>query len=71
MAAGVLADELSVATEDTAKWLYESSGDGAARRADRVAGLEARLAQLWNPPSPPSTRPRLPCTMTWYSARQS
>lgn len=50
VAAGVLADELGVATENTAKWLYESVGDGAARRAERMAGLEARLAQLWDAP---------------------
>ena len=43
VAAGVLGDELGVATENTAKWLYESVGDGAARRAERVRTLSARL----------------------------
>ncbi|MCR4487694.1 relaxase domain-containing protein [Micrococcus luteus] len=51
VAAGVLADELGVATENTAKWLWESVGDGAAARAQRVAGLQDRLAQLWDAPA--------------------
>ncbi len=46
VAAGVLGDELGVATENTTKWLYESVGDGAARRAQRVQQLTAQLHQL-------------------------
>ncbi|GAA4759328.1 MobF family relaxase [Citricoccus nitrophenolicus] len=46
VAAGVLGDELGVATENTTKWLYESVGDGAARRAQRVQQLSAQLHQL-------------------------
>ncbi|MGW9550892.1 MobF family relaxase [Citricoccus zhacaiensis] len=43
VAAAVLGDELGVATENTTKWLYESVGDGAARRAQRVQQLTAQL----------------------------
>ncbi|XKH55527.1 relaxase domain-containing protein [Citricoccus nitrophenolicus] len=46
VAAGVLGDELGVATENTTKWLYESVGDGAARRAQRVQQLTVQLHQL-------------------------
>nr|WP_255459510.1 MobF family relaxase [Micrococcus sp. TA1] len=46
VAAGVLGDELGVATENTTKWLYESVGDGAARRAQSVQQLTAQLHQL-------------------------
>ncbi|QCU77953.1 ATP-binding cassette domain-containing protein [Citricoccus sp. SGAir0253] len=46
VAAGVLGDELGVATENTTKWLYESVGDGAARRAQRVQQLTAQLHEL-------------------------
>ncbi|MEO9249131.1 MobF family relaxase [Citricoccus nitrophenolicus] len=46
VAAGVLGDELGVATENTTKWLYESVGDGAARRAQRVQQLSIQLHQL-------------------------
>jgi conjugative relaxase-like TrwC/TraI family protein len=46
VAAGVLADELGVGTENTAKWLYESVGDGAARRAQRVQQLSIQLHRL-------------------------
>ena len=51
VAAGVLGDEIGVDTENTAKWLYESVGDGAARRADKMATLSARLDQLWSQPA--------------------
>lgn len=46
VAAGVLRDELGVATENTTKWLYESVGDGAARRAHRAQQLTTQLHQL-------------------------
>ena len=35
-----------MATENTPKWLYESVGDGAARRAQRVQQLTTQLAEL-------------------------
>lgn len=50
VAAGVLGDELGVPTENTAKWLWESVGNGAAARAQRVTQLQARLTELWEQP---------------------
>ncbi|MCT2089736.1 relaxase domain-containing protein [Micrococcus terreus] len=47
VAAGVLGDELGVDTDNTSKWLYESVGDGAARRAARVEELTARLDRAY------------------------
>lgn len=46
VAAGVLADEIGIDCDNTAKWLYESVGEGAARRAERVRTREAALAAL-------------------------
>src|SRR5699024_5947164 len=46
VAAGVLADEIGIGCDNTAKWLYESVGEGAARRVDRVRAREAALAAL-------------------------
>ncbi|MGZ1491254.1 MobF family relaxase [Brevibacterium sediminis] len=46
VAAGVLGDEIGVDTDNVAKWLFESVGEGAARRAERVINHEARLAAL-------------------------
>ncbi|MGQ7788900.1 MobF family relaxase [Nesterenkonia sp. K-15-9-6] len=47
VAAGVLSDEIGGApTDNTAKWLYESVGRGAADRAGWVAHNEAKLAQI-------------------------
>lgn len=46
VAAGVLGDEIGVATENTAKWLYESVGEGAARRAQRAHAREQQLSRL-------------------------
>lgn len=46
VAAGVLADEIGIGCDNTAKWLYESVGEGAARRADRVRAREAALSAL-------------------------
>lgn len=46
VAAGVLGDEIGVDTDNVAKWLYESVGDGAARRAERVVNTESRLDTL-------------------------
>ncbi|XKH52067.1 relaxase domain-containing protein [Citricoccus nitrophenolicus] len=51
VAAGVLGDELGVATENTTKWLYESVGDGAALRTQRMQQLTAQLHQLQTRPS--------------------
>ncbi|MGO1699614.1 MAG: MobF family relaxase [Micrococcaceae bacterium] len=46
VAAGVLGDELGVSTENTSKWIYESVGDGAARRAQHITRLTNRLEHL-------------------------
>lgn len=46
VAAGVLGDELGVPSENTSKWLYESVGDGAARRAQHINRLTDRLEHL-------------------------
>lgn len=46
VAAGVLSDEIGGSTENTAKWLHESVGNGAATRARRAAHNESRLAAL-------------------------
>lgn len=46
VAAGVLGDDTGVATENTAKWLHESVGEGAALRARRSEQNERQLSQL-------------------------
>lgn len=46
VAAGVLGDEIGVSAENTAKWLHESVGPGAAARAERAQRNRSRLAQL-------------------------
>lgn len=46
VAAGVLADEIGVSTDNVTKWLYESVGDGAAARAARTEELYAELSRL-------------------------
>lgn len=45
-AAQVLGEELGIATDNVAKWLYESAGDGAAARAQRYQELTTRIADL-------------------------
>lgn len=45
-AASVLGKELGISTDNTAKWLYESVGDGVARRAERYAKTSERIAAL-------------------------
>lgn len=50
VAAGVLGDELGVSTENTSKWIYESVGDGAARRAQHITRLTNRLDDLQSQP---------------------
>ncbi|WP_024821107.1 MobF family relaxase [Arthrobacter sp. 31Y] len=44
VAAAVLGEEIDAATDNVAKWLYESVGDGAARRALTISKLETELA---------------------------
>lgn len=46
VAAAVLGEEIDTATDNVAKWLYESVGDSAARRVLRVSKLEERLTSL-------------------------
>lgn len=46
VAAGVLGDEIEASTDNTAKWLYESAGDGAARRVARMQRHENELNAL-------------------------
>src|SRR5690625_2261169 len=43
VAARVLGNELDVGTDNVSKWLYESIGDGAARRAQRIQQLTNTL----------------------------
>ncbi|WP_313362420.1 MobF family relaxase [Kocuria sp.] len=45
-AAHVLGQELGIPTDNVAKWLYESVGDGAARRAERYRELSDQIADL-------------------------
>lgn len=45
-AASVLGKELGISTENTAKWIYESVGEGAMRRAEQYSKLKKRIAQL-------------------------
>ncbi|GAB3253088.1 MobF family relaxase [Arthrobacter pigmenti] len=46
VAAAVLGEEIDAATDNVSKWLYESVGDGAARRALRVNQLETTIDRL-------------------------
>lgn len=46
VAAGVLGDEIEASTDNTAKWIYESVGDGAARRVARIRNHEQLLTSL-------------------------
>lgn len=46
VAAGVLGDEIEAPTDNTAKWLYESVGDGAARRISRIQTQQHALDAL-------------------------
>lgn len=61
VAAGVLGDEIGVDTDNVAKWLFESVGEGAARRAERVVNHEARLEAIDEKlaDTPPRNRPKL------------
>ncbi len=44
-AAAVLAKDLGIPTDNVAKWLYESVGEGAAFRARTIENAEAQLAK--------------------------
>src|SRR5690625_807644 len=46
VAARVLGNELDVETDNVSKWLYESIGDGAARRTQRIQRLTNALHEL-------------------------
>ncbi|MGP5030729.1 MobF family relaxase [Glutamicibacter arilaitensis] len=46
VAAGVLGDEIQAPTDNTAKWLYESVGEGAVRRIGRIQNQQAALDLL-------------------------
>jgi conjugative relaxase-like TrwC/TraI family protein len=46
VAAAVLGRELQIPTDNTAKWIYESVGEGAARRAVRYAEAQQALQQV-------------------------
>ncbi|WP_162943661.1 MobF family relaxase [Arthrobacter celericrescens] len=54
--AEVLGRELAMATENVAKWLYESVGQGAGNRAARFFDTEQRLGERVADGSPRSTR---------------
>lgn len=54
--AEVLGRELAMVTENVAKWLYESVGNGANQRAVRFFDLERKLDFEVNPQSLPRTR---------------
>lgn len=54
--AEVLGRELAMVTENVAKWLYESVGNGASQRAARFFDLESRLDFDVNPQSLRRTR---------------
>lgn len=51
VAATVLGDEIGVETDNVSKWLYETVGEGAARRAGRVQQAETRLQDLESRPA--------------------
>src|SRR5699024_10487973 len=46
VAARVLGNELEVEADNVSKWLYESIGDGAARRTQRIQRLTNALHEL-------------------------
>lgn len=45
-AAGELADRLGITCENTAKWLYETTGPGHARRTERLEWLHGQRTRL-------------------------
>lgn len=46
VAASVLGEDLDVVCDNVSKWLYESVGEGAARRASQLNRLETQLETL-------------------------
>lgn len=46
VAAAVLAKELGITTDNTAKWLYESVGDGVALRAKQYQQIQQKIDSL-------------------------
>lgn len=66
--AEVLGRELSMVAENVAKWLYESAGEGASRRAERFFDAERRLT---NPVAKLSSQTALLAQKAaWLSAEQ-
>ncbi|WP_442543677.1 MobF family relaxase [Arthrobacter sp. KN11-1C] len=66
--AEVLGRELSVVAENVAKWLYESAGEGASRRAERFFDAERRLTHPVAKSSPQTAL--LAQKAAWLSAEQ-
>lgn len=46
VSAEVLSQDLGATAENTAKWIYESVGRGAAERADRIKFYETKIEQI-------------------------
>ncbi|MFC0458180.1 MobF family relaxase [Arthrobacter liuii] len=67
--AEILGRELAMTTENVAKWLHESVGQGVAQRAERFFTLERRLGDAAVPRSPVATR--LAQQATWLAAEQN
>ncbi|MEW1808360.1 MobF family relaxase [Pseudarthrobacter sp. NPDC080039] len=67
--AEILGRELAMTTENVAKWLHESVGQGVAQRAERFFTLERRLGDAAIPRSPLATR--LAQQATWLAAEQN
>ncbi|MHC6219410.1 MobF family relaxase [Arthrobacter sp. MMS24-S77] len=66
--AEVLGRELSMVAENVAKWLYESAGEGASRRAERFFDAERRLTHPEAKSSPQTAL--LAQKAAWLSAEQ-
>ncbi|MBT8163712.1 MULTISPECIES: MobF family relaxase [Arthrobacter] len=66
--AEVLGQELSMVAENVAKWLYESAGEGASRRAERFFDAEWRLTDPVAKSSPQTAL--LAQKAAWLSAEQ-
>lgn len=66
--AEVLGRELSMVAENVAKWLYESAGEGASRRAERFFDAERRLTNPVAKSSPQAAL--LAQKAAWLSAEQ-
>ncbi|MEO5318145.1 MobF family relaxase [Arthrobacter sp. CC3] len=66
--AEVLGRELALTTENVAKWLYESVGQGAGNRAAQFFETEQRLTNQWAAMGPYATL--LAQKATWLAAEQ-